>query len=87
MYVYGFMQLDYYSSNTAVFTANIHPIRYVFGCLYLNNFLRKCLPYSVGLKVHVSQQVQSPGPLPTLAGELDPFFWTRWPALGLSPDL
>ena len=34
MYIYRFMQLDYYSSNTAVFTANIHPIRYL--CVYIS---------------------------------------------------
>ena len=28
-----------------------------------------------------------PGLVPTLAEELEPFFWTRWPVQGLRPDL
>ena len=27
-----------------------------------------------------------PGPVPTLAGELEPSSWTRWAVLGLRPD-
>ena len=36
--------------------------------------------------LNLSPQVQLPGPVPTLVGELEPFFWTRWPVLGMRPD-
>ena len=35
----------------------------------------------------VAPSVQLPGSVISLARELDPFFWTRWPVLGLRPDL
>ena len=36
--------------------------------------------------VNSSPQVQLPDRLPTLAEELEPFFWIRWAVLGLKPD-
>ena len=35
----------------------------------------------------ITPQVQLPGSVLSLAGELDPFFWTRWHVLELRPDL
>ena len=52
---------------------------YVFGV--------RDLPHSVSLKIKLSPQVPLPDRVPTLAGELEPFFWMMWPALGLRPDL
>ena len=39
------------------------------------------------LIVNLSPQVPLPGPVPTLAMDLDLFFWTRWPVLGMRPEL
>ena len=59
----------------------------VFAFLKWHDCLKKCFPYSVGLKVHLSQQVQLPRGVHTLARELEPFFWTIWSVLGRKPNL
>ena len=46
----------------------------------------KVFLHSVGLRVHLSPQVQLPGCVPTLARELEPFFWIMCTAVGLRPD-
>ena len=55
----------------------------MFAFLGVNSLWVGISPYSVNL----FPQVQLPGLVPTLARELEPFFWTRWPVLGLRPDL
>ena len=43
--------------------------------------------YALDIQMMLLQQVPLPGLVPSLARELEPFFWTRWPVLGLRPDL
>ena len=45
------------------------------------------LPHSMGLRVNMVPQVPLPGLEHSLVKELEPFFWIRWPVLGMRPDL
>ena len=40
----------------------------------------------IQMNMLLHMQVQLPGSVLSLVGELEPFFWTRWPAMGLRPD-